>query len=231
MKHLFLSGRRMEDADAVRALFDKSDDKDLLYQELWHKYREGSMDRWLSLRGIEKEEETLKKLCGYTPSGTQEQTGDGGMEPSGRSVRLKVDRLRTTSWYASKRELFADGHNWDTTATCNEDLEEAFDTVREAVENGYTKVTDIYLCNVREVYMIRPRDLSGIHFIGLGQPSLRLECSYQESIDLSQLELSFESVKLESSAPCLLERVGERLKNCVSSTAIQMDSTGFMKSE
>lgn len=231
MKHLFLSGRRMEDAGAVRALFDRSTDTDVLYQELWHKYREGSMDRWLSFHGIEKNEVTLEKLCGYVPSKKQENSTDRLTESSSRSVRLKVDRLRTTSWYASGKELFADGHNWDTTATCNEDLEEAFDVIRKAVEDGFTGVTDVYLCNVREVYKIRPRELSGIHFIGLGQPSLRLECSYQEDINLSQLELSFEGVKLESSAPCFLKGCDGRLKNYESSEMFQMDDLVFMRRE
>ena len=143
MKHLFLSGRRMEDISSIHALFQSNENKDALYYELLRKYEE-----------------------------------------------------------------------------------DVLDLVREAVEEGHNDIVDVFLCNVREVYEINPLQLSDIHFIGLGQPTVRLDCTYRESIDLSLLRLSFEGVKLDSSAQCFLVNSDGRLQNCRLSETIQTDVGG-----
>lgn len=225
MKHLFLSGTRMEDVSSIHALFQSGGSRDALYQELWRKYESGSMDRWLSARRIEKTEGLLAQLCGYTPSEGWIPSKSGWTEPGNKSARIKVDRLRTTGWFASQKDLFTDGHDWEMTATCNEELEDVFDIIREGIEEGGEEPASVYLCNVREVYEINPRQLSDIHFIGFGQPTVRLDCTYRETVDLSLLRLSFEGVKLDSSAPCFLTGSDAGVQNCRMSETVQADKT------
>lgn len=223
MKHLFLSGRRMDDIHSIRAFFQSSDNKDTLYNELLLKYKRGSMDSWLSARGIEKGEDTLKELCDYMPSGKEIQPREHWMEPDNESTRHKMDRLRTTGWFNSQKDLFTDGHRWDMTATCKEELDEIIDSVGEVVEDGNEMIVDVFLCNVREEYEISPLQLSGdIQFIGFGQPTVRLDCSFRETIDLSLFGLSFEGVKLESSEECFLVNSSDRLRNCITSETVQI---------
>lgn len=226
MKHLFLSGRRMEDISSILALFQSNENKDALYYELLRKYEEGSMDCWLSARGIDKGENTLMELCGYVPSSKRPLRRKHWAEPDNKSARTKVDRLRTTGWFQSRKDLFMEGHRWEMTATCKEEFDDVLDLVREAVEEGHNDIVDVFLCNIREVYEINPLQLSDIHFIGLGQPTVRLDCTYRESIDLSLLRLSFEGVKLDSSAQCFLVNSDGRLQNCRLSETIQTDVGG-----
>lgn len=226
MKYLFLSGRRMEDISSIHALFQSNDNKDALYYELLRKYEEGSMDCWLSARGIEKGEGTFMELCGYQPSRKSFLPGKQWAEPDNKCARIKVDRLRTTGWFHSQKDLFTEGHRWEMTATCGEELDDVLDLVREAVEEGQNDIADVFLCNVREVYEMNPLQLSDIHFIGFGQPTVRLDCTYRENIDLTLLRLSFEGVKLDSSAQCFLINSDGRLQNCRLSETIQTGGRG-----
>jgi len=226
MKHLFLSGRRIDKPELLRALFTDSSDKDVLFEELKQKYEDGSIDRWLAAHQIEKGEENLLfKLCGYTPSPRQGHPHKHWAEHSDWAVKQKISRLRTTTWF--REDLFPPGHDWYATVTCSQELEEIFNYMREAdLENGIPDMVDIFICNVGESYTLHPRQIGGIRFIGFGEPVIRLHCNYHETLDLPCFRLIFEGIKLESTQPCFLEATDKEIRDCGIAENMQLNKRG-----
>lgn len=226
MKHLFLSGKRIDEINELCALFQESENKAALYYEPQCKFLEGSLERWLAEHGIENlDEDSLPSLCGYSPPRGQAAPTKKLQSSTDAAIRMKLQKLRTTTWF--QEDLFPSGHDWYATATSGTELEEIFEFVREidtAAHEG--DVFTIFVCNVGEAYEINPRQLGGLHFVGFGMPSLRIVCSYREAINLQRLNLSFDGFKLESSCFCRLIVLDGEVKDCEIASTFQVIKGG-----